>query len=61
MLTSNSLRSTLGGIGHFVFITAGLAALFDQTMDNKKWWKFVAGGALTIAYFTLIVAVARPR
>jgi len=40
----------LGGIGHFVLTT-----------DNKKWWKFIAGGASTLAYFAVIVAVARPR
>lgn len=57
----DTMMVTLGGIGHFVLIIACLAALFNQTMDNKKWWKFVAGGALTLAYFTLIVTVARPR
>lgn len=44
-----------------MLIIACLAALFNQTMDKKKWWEFVGGGALTLAYFALIVAIARPR
>jgi hypothetical protein len=56
-----TMMVTLGGIGHFILIIACLTALFNQTTDKKKWWKFVAGGALTLAYFALIVAVARPR
>ncbi len=50
----------LGGIGHFILITACLA-LFNQTTDNKKWWKFLAGGVLVLGYFAVIVAIARPR
>jgi len=51
----------IGGIGHFILIIACLAALFHQTKEDRKWWKFVGGGALTLVYFFLIVAVARPR
>ncbi len=51
----------LGSIGHFILITACLAALLNQKMDKNKWWKFVGGGALSFVYFVLIVAVARPR
>jgi hypothetical protein len=51
----------IGGIGHFILIIACLAALLKERMDHKKWWKFVGGGFLTLAYFALIVAVARPR
>jgi hypothetical protein len=51
----------IGGIGHFILIVACAAALLKQRTDNKKWWKFVGGGFLALAYFALIVAVARPR
>ena len=51
----------IGGIGHFILIIACLTALFHQTTDTKKWWKFIAGGVLVLGYFALIVAIARPR
>jgi hypothetical protein len=51
----------IGAIGHLILIIACLAALFDQTTDTKKWWKFLAGGVLVLGYFAAIVAVARPR
>jgi hypothetical protein len=51
----------LGGIGHLILIFACLAALFNQTTDTKKWWKFLVGGVLVLGYFALIVAIARPR
>ena len=56
-----TMMVTLGGIGHFVLIIACLAALFHQTTEDRKWWKFVGGGAWTLVYFCLIIAVARPR
>lgn len=51
----------LGGIGHLILIFACLTALFNQTTDTKKWWKFLVGGVLVLGYFALIVAIARPR
>ena len=51
----------LGGIGHFVLISACLAALFDRRIDDKKPWKMVAGGVSVLAYFALIVIVSGPR
>ena len=56
-----TMMVTLGGIGHFVLIIACLVALFHQTTEDRKWWKFVGGGAWTLAYLVLIIAVARPR
>jgi hypothetical protein len=56
-----TMMVTLGGIGHFVLIIACLAALFHQTTEDRKWWKFVGGGAWSLVYFFLIIAVARPR
>ena len=51
----------LGGIGHFVLISACLAALFDPRIDDKKSWKIVAGGVSVLAYFALIIIVSAPR
>jgi hypothetical protein len=51
----------IGGIGHLILLTACLTALFHQTTDTKKWWKFIAGGVLVLGYFALIVAIARPH
>lgn len=51
----------LGGIGHFVLSTACLAAPFYRRIKDKKLWKMVAGGVVALAYFALIVIVARPR
>jgi hypothetical protein len=51
----------LGGIGHFVLIIASFLAQLRHNVESKKWWKFVGGGAITIAYFVLIIAFARPR
>jgi hypothetical protein len=51
----------IGGIGHFILIIACLTALFHQTAETNKWWKFIAGGVLVLGYFALIVAIARPR
>lgn len=52
---------TLGGIGHFILIVAALFALARHNTRAKKWWKFAGGGVLSIAYFALIVAFARPH
>jgi len=52
---------TLGGIGHFILIIASLWALVSQNTETRKWWKFVGGGAIGVAYFVLIVAFARPH
>jgi hypothetical protein len=51
----------IGAVGQLILICACLVALFKQTTDIKKWWKFLAGGVLVLGYFALIVAVARPR
>ena len=51
----------IGGIGHLILIVACLTALAHQTTDSKKWWKFIAGGVLVLAYFALIVAIASPH
>jgi hypothetical protein len=52
---------TLGGVGHFILIAAALFALVRHNTEARKWWKFAGGGVLSIAYFALIVAFARPH
>ena len=52
---------TLGGTGHFILIVAALVAVASQSTDERKWWKFAGGGALSIAYFALLVAFSRPH
>ena len=51
----------LGGIGHFVLISACLAALFDRRIDDKKPWKMVAGGVSVLVYFARRRRGAAPR
>ena len=57
----DTMMVTLGGIGHFILIVACLAAFFQLRTDSKKWRKFVGGGVVTLAYFALIIVIARPR
>lgn len=51
----------LGCIGHFVLIIACLAVFLHLKTDKNKWWKFLGGGLVTLVYFALIIAIARPR
>ena len=51
----------IGGIGHFILIVACLAATINQKTNNNKWWKFIGGGISALAYFSLIIVIARPR
>jgi hypothetical protein len=51
----------LGGVGHFILLAACLAAIFDRKPEQHKWWKFIGGGAVCIAYLALIVVIASPR
>jgi hypothetical protein len=51
----------VGGIAHIVLIIACLAALRDCWTTHNKWWKFIGGGVVALAYLALIVAIARPR
>ena len=57
----DTMMVPVGGIGHFILIVACLGALFGLRTDNRKWFKFVLGGVLALAYLALIVAIARPR
>jgi len=46
----------LGGIGHFILIFATILATSRLNAENRKWWKFAGGSALSVAYFALLVA-----
>jgi hypothetical protein len=57
----DTMMVTFASIGHFILIIACLAALRDHRTENRKWWKFAGGGLAALAYFALIVVIARPR
>jgi len=48
---------TLGAIGHLILIAATILAMIRFAAEPRKWWKFVGGGALSLAYFALLVAL----
>ena len=56
----DTMMVTVGGIGHFILTIACLVAMRD-VKTSKKWPKFIAGGAISLAYFALIVFIALPR
>ena len=56
----DTMMVTFGAIGHFILLIGCLAALLGLKTTEKKWWKFIAGGLTTLAYFALIIAIARP-
>lgn len=51
----------LGGFGHVILLAACIFAFFEQDKTRRSWWKLIGGGAIVLAYFALIVAVALPR
>jgi len=51
----------LGGIGHFILIFATILAASRLNAENRKWWKFAGGSALSVAYFALLVAFFKPH
>jgi hypothetical protein len=51
----------LGGIAHFILLAACLVAILQQRSEPHKWWKFMGGGLVSIAYLVLIVVIANPR
>jgi len=51
----------LGGAAHCILIVAALFVLIRHNTEVRKWWKFAGGGVLSIAYFALLVAFARPH
>jgi hypothetical protein len=57
----DTMMVALGTLAHFILIVACLAALFELRAESGKWWKFAGGGLAVLAYFALIIAIARPR
>lgn len=57
----DTMMVPLGGIGHFILIFACLAAVLHQRYEEHRWWKFMAGGVVALAYLVGIVLIARPR
>ncbi|HKU25468.1 MAG TPA: hypothetical protein VJQ54_08355 [Candidatus Sulfotelmatobacter sp.] len=56
----DTLMVFVGGIAHFVLISACLGAII-YSCEERKWRSFVLGGVVALVYFAVIVAVARPR
>ena len=57
----DTMMVPVGGMGHFILIIACMAGVLGQKSCNQKWWKFLAGGAICLAYFALIVFLLLPR
>jgi hypothetical protein len=51
----------IGGVGHLLLIIACMAAFLQLRPRRKQWGQFFAGGFVALAYFALIIAIARPR
>jgi hypothetical protein len=51
----------VGGVGHFVFVVACLAAFSQLQPGKKEWRQFLTGAVLALAYFGVIVATMLPR
>jgi hypothetical protein len=57
----DTLMVFIGGIAHIILI-GGCVAAFRQLHPRKRdWWHFLAGGAVVLAYFAVIVAILLPR
>jgi hypothetical protein len=54
-----TMMVTVGGIGHLVLIFACPTALFNQTTDTRKWWRFLdcCASAVVATKRTIIQAV----
>jgi hypothetical protein len=57
----DTLMVFIGGIAHIILIVACLAAFRLLHPDRKEWWHLLAGGALALAYFAVIVTTMLPR
>jgi hypothetical protein len=57
----DTLMVFIGGIAHIVLMIACLAAFRQLHPGKKEWWHFLAGGALVLAYFAVIIAILLPR
>ena len=57
----DTLFVPLGTLGHFILIIASLTALAQLKPSKRDWTQVATGAVASLAYFALIVAVARPR
>jgi hypothetical protein len=57
----DTMMVTVGVVAHFLLIIACLAGFIQLRPRRKDWGRFFAGGFLAMAYFALIIAIARPR
>ncbi len=55
------LAVMVGGAAHVLIIVACLAGFLRLRSRGLQWGQFFAGGALALAYFALIIAIAAPR
>jgi hypothetical protein len=51
----------IGGVAHLLLIIACMTAFLHLRPRRKQWGQFFAGGFVALAYFALIIAIARPR
>jgi hypothetical protein len=56
-----TMMVTVGVAAHFLLIIACIAGFIQLRPRRKDWGQFFAGGFLAMAYFALIIAIARPR
>ena len=57
----DTLFVPLGTLGHSVLIVASLVQLVQLEPSKREWTQVAAGAVVSLAYFALIVAIARPR
>jgi hypothetical protein len=57
----DTMMVTVGVVAHFLLIIACIAGFIQLRPRRKDWGQFFAGGFLAMAYFALIIAIARPR
>jgi hypothetical protein len=57
----DTLMVMVGGVGHFVLITACMTGFLQQRPSVKHWGQFFGGGILALAYLGLIVATTAPH
>jgi hypothetical protein len=57
----DTLAVLLGGVAHFLLITACLAGFLQLRPGRKQWAQFFGGGLLAMGYFALIIVTTAPH
>ena len=57
----DTLMVMVGGVAHFLLIFGCVAGFVQLRPRGRQWAQFFGGGALALAYFALIIAIAAPR